>query len=148
EGTFHRAYQKLGAHLTERNGQRGVQFAVWAPNAKKVSVIGNFNSWNPSANPLDPSSTGVWETYIPRISQGDVYKYRVESQSHDYRTDRADPYGFAAEIRPHMASLVWDLESYSWQDGPWMTGRAKSNSLDAPISIYEVHLGSWRRVPE
>jgi 1,4-alpha-glucan branching enzyme len=148
EGTFHRAYQKLGAHFTERNGQRGVQFAVWAPNAKAVSVIGDFNNWNTSANQMEPSSTGVWETYIPRICQGDGYKYHVESQHRGYRTDRADPYGFASEIRPQTASRVWDLESYRWQDGSWMAGRAKNNSLDAPISIYEVHLGSWRRVPE
>ena len=148
EGTFHRAYQKLGAHLAERNGQRGVQFAVWAPNAKSVSVIGDFNNWKMSANPMEPSSTGVWETFISRISQGDVYKYHVESQYNGYRTDRADPYGFAAEILPNTASRVWDLGSYSWQDAAWMAGRAKNNSLDAPISIYEVHLGSWRRVPE
>jgi 1,4-alpha-glucan branching enzyme len=148
EGTFHRAYQKLGAHLTERNGQRGVQFAVWAPNAKKVSVVGDFNNWNTSANPMEPSSSGVWETFIPHIGQAEVYKYHVESQYHGYRTDRADPYGFAAELRPHTASRIWDLESYSWQDGSWMAGRAKYNALDAPISIYEVHLGSWRRVPE
>ena len=148
EGTFHRAYQKLGAHFTERNGRRGVQFAVWAPNAKAVSVIGDFNNWNTSANQMEPSSTGVWETYIPCICQGDGYKYHVESQHHGYRTDRADPYGFATEIRPQTASRVWDLESYPWQDGSWMAGRAMNNSLDAPISIYEVHLGSWRRVPE
>jgi 1,4-alpha-glucan branching enzyme len=148
EGTFHRAYQKLGAHVTERNGQRGVQFAVWAPNAKKVSVVGNFNNWNTSANPMEPSSSGVWETFTPHIGQAEVYKYHVESQYHGYRTDRADPYGFAAELRPHTASRVWDLDSYSWQDGSWMAGRAKYNALDAPISIYEVHLGSWRRVPE
>jgi 1,4-alpha-glucan branching enzyme len=148
EGTFHRAYQKLGAHVTERNGQRGVQFAVWAPNAKKVSVVGNFNNWNTSANPMEPSSSGVWETFTPHIGQAEVYKYHVESQYHGYRTDRADPYGFSAELRPHTASRVWDLDSYSWQDGSWMAGRAKCNALDAPISIYEVHLGSWRRVPE
>jgi 1,4-alpha-glucan branching enzyme len=80
EGTFHRAYQKLGAHLTERNGQRGVQFAVWAPNAKMVSVIGDFNNWNTSADQMEPSPTGVWESFIPRIGQGDIYKYHVESQ--------------------------------------------------------------------
>jgi len=148
EGTFHRAYQKLGAHITEHDGQRGVQFAVWAPNAKKVSVIGDFNNWNTSANQMEPSSSGVWETFIPHIGQGKVYKYHVESQYNGYRTDRADPYGFAAELRPHTASRVWDLESYSWQDGSWMASRAKYNALDAPISIYEVHLGSWRRVPE
>jgi len=148
EGTFHRAYQKLGAHFTERNGQRGVQFAVWAPNAKQISVIGDFNNWKTSAHPMEPSSSGVWETFIPHIGQGEVYKYHVESQYHGYRTDRADPYGFAAELRPHTGSRVWDLESYSWRDGSWMAGRAKYNALDAPLSIYEVHLGSWRRVPE
>jgi len=148
EGTFHRAYQKLGAHLTERNGQPGVQFAVWAPNAKKVSVIGDFNGWDISASPMEPSASGVWETSIPHIGQGAVYKYHLESQLHGYRTDRADPYGFAAELRPQTASRVWDLESYSWQDGSWMAERAKYNALDAPVSIYEVHLGSWRRVPE
>jgi 1,4-alpha-glucan branching enzyme len=148
EGTFHRAYQKLGAHLTERNGQLGVQFAVWAPNAKTVSVIGDFNNWSVSANPMEPNATGVWEAFIPRIRQGDVYKYHVESRYNGYRADKADPYGFAAEIRPHTASRVWDLENYSWQDNSWMANRAGNNSLDAPISIYEVHLGSWRRVPE
>jgi 1,4-alpha-glucan branching enzyme len=97
---------------------------------------------------MEPSSSGVWETFIPHIGQAEVYKYHVESQYHGYRTDRADPYGFAAELRPHTASRIWDLESYSWQDGSWMAGRAKYNALDAPISIYEVHLGSWKRVPE
>jgi 1,4-alpha-glucan branching enzyme len=97
---------------------------------------------------MEPSSSGVWETFTPHIGQAEVYKYHVESQYHGYRTDRADPYGFAAELRPHTASRVWDLDSYSWQDGSWMAGRAKCNALDAPISIYEVHLGSWRRVPE
>ena len=148
EGTFRRAYQKLGAHLTERDGQRGVQFAVWAPNARMTSVIGDFNDWNPLANRMEPSPAGVWEAFIPRIGQGQVYKYHVESNYGGYSADKADPYGFAAEIRPHTASRVWDLETYSWQDGPWMAARAKNNALDAPISIYEVHLGSWRRVPE
>jgi len=148
EGTLQRAYQKLGAHLTERGGQRGFQFAVWAPNAKLVSVIGDFNQWNPSAHKMEPSSEGVWETFIPHLRQGDIYKYHLESNHEGYWVDKADPYGFAAEIRPHTASRVWDLESYSWEDAPWMAGRAKNNSLDAPVSIYEVHLGSWRRVPE
>jgi 1,4-alpha-glucan branching enzyme len=148
EGTFHRAYERLGAHFVVRDGQRGVQFAVWAPNAKLVSVIGDFNKWNTSANPMEPSSAGVWETFIPRVRQGDAYKYHIESTYQGYQVDKADPYCFAAEIRPQTASRVWDLGSYSWQDDSWMAGRAKLNSLDAPISIYEVHLGSWRRVPE
>jgi 1,4-alpha-glucan branching enzyme len=148
EGTFHRAYERLGAHFVVRDGQPGVQFAVWAPNAKLVSVIGDFNKWNTSANPMEPSSAGVWETFIPRVRQGDAYKYHIESTYQGYQVDKADPYCFAAEIRPQTASRVWDLGSYSWQDDSWMAGRAKLNSLDAPISIYEVHLGSWRRVPE
>ncbi|HKF40971.1 MAG TPA: alpha-amylase family glycosyl hydrolase, partial [Candidatus Acidoferrum sp.] len=148
EGTFHRAYEKLGAHLVERNGQRGVQFAVWAPNARLVSVIGDFNQWNVSSNPMEASSAGVWETFIPHLRQGDVYKYHLESKYGNYWVDKADPYGFAAEIRPQTASRVWDLEGYAWQDGTWMTERARKNSLYFPISIYEVHLGSWRRVPE
>jgi 1,4-alpha-glucan branching enzyme len=148
EGTFQRAYERLGAHLVARDGQRGVQFAVWAPNAKLVSVIGDFNKWNTSANPMEPTSAGIWETFIPHVRQGDAYKYHIESTYQGYQVDKADPYCFAAEIRPQTASRVWDLGSYSWQDDSWMAGRAKLNSLDAPISIYEVHLGSWRRVRE
>ena len=148
EGTFHRAYEKLGAHLVERNGQRGVQFAVWAPNAKLVSVIGNFNQWNSSAHPMEPSASGVWETFIPNLGQGEVYKYHLESNYRNYWVDKADPFSFAAEIRPHTASRVWDVDSYAWQDSAWMSERRKKNALDSPISIYEVHLGSWRRVPE
>jgi 1,4-alpha-glucan branching enzyme len=148
EGTFHRAYERLGAHLVERGGQRGVQFAVWAPNAKFVSVIGDFNGWNRAANPMEPSSAGVWEAFIPNVGQGDTYKYHLKSNFRGYSVDKADPYGFASEIRPQTASRVWDLDTYSWQDSAWMAGRAKNNGLDAPISIYEVHLGSWRRKPE
>lgn len=148
EGNFRRAYEKLGAHFIERNGQRGVQFAVWAPNARFVSVIGDFNRWDTAANPMDPSPAGVWETFLAHLRQGDLYKYHIESNYDEYRVDKADPYGFAAEIRPRTASRVWDLQSYSWQDSTWMAGRAKRNSLDAAISVYEVHLGSWRRVPE
>ena len=148
EGTLHRAYERLGAHFMERDGQRGVQFAVWAPNAKFVSVIGDFNGWNTSANRMEPSSAGVWELFIPRLRPGDTYKYHIESSYRGYSVDKADPYCFSAEIRPQTASRVWDLQSYAWQDDSWMAARAKRNSLDAPISIYEVHLGSWRRVPE
>ena len=148
EGTLHRAYERLGAHFMERDGQRGVQFAVWAPNAKFVSVIGDFNGWNISANRMEPSAAGVWEVFIPRLRQGDTYKYHIESAYRGYTVDKADPYCFSAEIRPQTASRVWDLQSYAWQDDSWMAARAKRNRLDAPISIYEVHLGSWRRVPE
>jgi 1,4-alpha-glucan branching enzyme len=148
EGTHYRAYEKLGAHLTEREGRRGVHFAVWAPNAKLVSVVGDFNDWNPQANSMRPSPAGVWEGFVPEIGQGAIYKYHIESRYSDYKVDKADPYGFAAEIRPQTASRVWNLEDYSWRDGSWMASRAKKNGLGSPISIYEVHLGSWRRVPE
>jgi 1,4-alpha-glucan branching enzyme len=148
EGTHHRAYEKLGSHLSERNGRRGVQFAVWAPNAEHVSIIGDFNKWNPSTNIMTPSSAGVWEGFVPDIGPGAVYKYHVASRDGRYEVDKADPYGFAAEIRPRTASRVWDLQDYSWLDRSWMANRSKNNSLSAPISIYEVHLGSWRRVPD
>jgi 1,4-alpha-glucan branching enzyme len=148
EGTHARAYEKLGAHITAKDGRRGTHFAVWAPNAKLVSVIGDFNGWNPAANVLRPSHAGIWEGFVPDISQGTAYKYHVESQYGNYKVDKADPYGFAAEIRPKTASSVWDLNTYTWNDAAWIAGRSEKNSLNSPISIYEVHLGSWRRVPE
>ena len=148
EGTFDRAYNKLGSHPTEREGRRGVHFAVWAPSAKSVSVIGDFNGWNPAANAMNPNHAGIWEGFVPDVGQGAMYKYHIESNYGDYKVDKADPYGFAAQIRPATASCVWDLESYSWNDGEWMSSRVRNNSLNSPISVYEVHLGSWRRVPE
>jgi 1,4-alpha-glucan branching enzyme len=148
EGTHSRAYEKLGAHLSEKKGRRGVQFAVWAPNAERVSIIGDFNHWNSSTDIMRPSSAGVWESFIPDIGPGAAYKYHVVSRDRRYVVDKADPYGFAAEIRPRTASRVWDLQDYSWLDSSWMANRAENNSLNSPISIYEVHLGSWRRVPD
>ncbi len=148
EGTHTRAYEKLGAHLSERNGHRGVQFAVWAPNAERVSVIGDFNHWDASTDIMHPSSAGVWEGFVPDIGSGVAYKYHVASRDRHYEVDKADPYAFAAEIRPRTASRVWDLQDYSWLDNSWMANRARNNSLNSPISIYEVHLGSWRRVSE
>jgi len=148
EGTHHRAYEKLGAHPGEM-GQRGVYFAVWAPNAELVSVIGEFNAWNPRSNPLQVRpAAGIWEGFVPEIGSGAIYKYHIQSRERGYQVDKADPYGFAAEIRPSTASRVWDLTSYSWGDSEWMANRAKRNALDAPISIYEMHLGSWRRAPD
>ena len=148
EGTHTRAYEKLGAHLGERNGHLGVKFAVWAPNAERVSVIGDFNNWNITADIMRPNSAGVWESFIPDIVSGAVYKYHLISRDRPYAVDKADPYGFAAEIRPRTASRVWDLQDYSWLDRSWMANRTKNNSLNSPISIYEIHLGSWKRVPE
>ena len=149
EGTHCRAYEKMGAHLGELAGQRGVHFAVWAPNAKQVSVLGDFNGWNPRSNALAAhGATGVWEGFVPEAGAGALYKYHITSQYRGYEVDKADPYAFAAEIRPQTASRVWDLSTYTWGDGEWMANRANRNGLRRPVSIYEVHLGSWRRVPE
>jgi 1,4-alpha-glucan branching enzyme len=122
---------------------------VWAPNAEQVTVIGEFNNWNQHSDALHVrQEAGIWEAFIPGLGSGTLYKYHIQSRYRGYQVDKADPYGFAAEIRPHTASRVWDLASYTWGDSEWMANRAKNNSLDSPISIYEVHLGSWRRVPE
>jgi 1,4-alpha-glucan branching enzyme len=149
EGTHYRAYEKMGAHLGEAAGRRGVNFAVWAPNARQVSVIGDFNGWNPQPNALGlRGATGVWEGFVPDVEAGARYKYHIASQYRDYEVDKADPYAFGAEIRPQTASRVWDLSSYLWGDSEWMTNRATRNGLGCAVSIYEVHLGSWKRVPE
>ena len=148
EGTHYRAYEKLGAHLTGKDGKRGVQFAVWAPNAKRVSIIGDFNNWNPNAAIMSSSTAGIWEGFVPDIGQGASYKYHIESRYRDYKVDKADPYGFASEIRPETASRVWNLDNYSWHDESWMKNRTKTNSLGSPLSFYEVHLGSWKRALE
>jgi 1,4-alpha-glucan branching enzyme len=149
EGTHCRAYEKLGAHVAERNGTRGAYFAVWAPNARQVSVIGNFNGWRPRADPMQPRGvSGVWERFIAGVGPGALYKYAITSQFGDYRVEKADPYGFAAEIRPQTASKVWDLTGYQWGDADWMAARRRADALHAPVAVYEVHPGSWRRVPE
>jgi 1,4-alpha-glucan branching enzyme len=148
EGKHNRSYEKLGAHLAEKDREKGVHFAVWAPNAGEVSIIGEFNGWRPAANPMQPTNAGIWEGFVPRVGQGALYKYHIVSHDGRYRVDKADPYGFASQIRPDTASRVWDIDRYSWGDNSWMSGRAAKNSLSSPISIYEAHLGSWRRVPE
>jgi 1,4-alpha-glucan branching enzyme len=149
EGTHRRIYLKLGAHLREVDGHSGVMFAVWAPNATHVSVVGDFNQWRPGANALSPrAQSGIWEGFIPGIGAGALYKYHIVSRLGGYEVDKADPYGFAAEIRPQTASRVWDLGAHEWHDSPWMAARAQRNGLACPMSIYEVHLGSWRRVVE
>jgi 1,4-alpha-glucan branching enzyme len=149
EGTHYRAYEKLGAHLTERDGVAGTQFALWAPNARQVSVVGDFNGWEPGVHRMRAvGSSGIWECFIPGIGSGALYKYSILSRYQNYWVEKADPYAFASEIRPQTASKVWDLSGYAWGDQEWMARRGRAAALDAPISIYEVHLGSWRRVPE
>ncbi len=149
EGNHYRSYEKLGAHLVERDGQRGTRFAVWAPNARFVSVIGDWNGWRPGATELHPvQSSGIWEGFVPIVGQGARYKYHIASHHHGYKAEKADPYGFFAELRPGNASRVWDLAGYAWGDADWMARRARASALDAPVAVYEVHLGSWMRVPE
>ena len=148
EGTHSRAYEKLGAHPGVEQGRTGTHFAVWAPNARAVSVVGDFNNWNPQAAPMNPTpSGGFWETFLPDVGIGSLYKYAIESHLNDYKVEKADPYGFAAEIRPQTASKVCDLSGHAWADHDWMSQRKAKNAPSAPITIYEVHLGSWMRVP-
>ena len=149
EGTHDSIYEKLGAHVLDLNGSSGTHFGVWAPHAREVSVIGDFNGWNPWVNPLERRGrTGVWSGFVPAIGQGALYKFSMVAPDGDSRFDRADPYAFAAEPPPGTASKVWDLSLYEWGDGSWMAGRGDRQSITAPITIYEVHLGSWMRVPE
>ena len=148
QGRHYRAYEKLGSHLTSFDGQPGANFGVWAPNAHGVTVIGSFNDWNKDSHPLYArESSGIWEGFIPGVPKGAVYKYHIVSRDHGYVVDKADPFGFLHEQPPRTASLVWDLD-YQWSDRDWMQNREGRSSLHAPISIYEVHLGSWMRVPE
>jgi len=149
QGNHFRLYEKLGAHLMTVNNIQGAFFGVWAPNAANVSVIGDFNGWNTETHPLRmrEDGSGIWEGFIPHIKQGTLYKYHIVSKYNHYEVDKGDPYAFYWEVSPKTASIVWDL-SYEWKDSAWMTNRYKSNNLQSPFSIYEVHLGSWRRVPE
>ncbi len=152
EGRHFRLHEKLGARPLEVGGEAGVYFAVWAPSASAVSVVGDFNDWHGGAHPLAPrGGSGLWEGFLPGLGEGTLYKYHVVSGDGAYRVDKADPFATRAEVPPKTASVVCALDgraAYSWGDGEWMAGRAERNALDAPISIYEVHLGSWRRKPE
>ena len=148
EGSNYRMHEKMGAHLLTVRGEAGCMFSVWAPNARSVSVVGSFNSWNPLPNKLEPrGSSGIWEGFIPGVTRGALYKFHIESRNRGYRIDKADPMGLLHEVPPRTASVVWDLD-YEWNDREWMEKRHARNSLRAPQSIYEVHLGSWMRVPE
>jgi len=149
EGSHFKLYEKLGAHLALVDGRAGVHFAVWAPNARKVSVIGNFNQWDRNAYYLEPrlDSSGIWEGFIPGVNKGEIYKYFITSNEGFYQVEKQDPFAFYNEVAPNFGSIVWDLD-YEWQDSSWMKDRHQHNKLDAPFSIYEMHIGSWKRVVE
>ncbi len=144
EGNHERIYEKLGAHLTEVDGVEGIHFAVWAPNAKAVYLVGDFNYWKSDQHAMKSQSGGVWTRFEPELKAGALYKYIIVSQTGDV-LEKADPYAFAAEIRPQTASVVADIDHYQWYDQDWMENRKETQALNAPISVYEVHLGSWRR---
>lgn len=148
EGNHYRIYDKMGAHLATAGDEPGTCFSVWAPSAREVSLMGSFNGWNPHSHPLRPrGSSGIWEGFVPGVGKGTLYKFHIASQHHGHVADKADPVALLNEKPPRTASVVWNLE-YQWADEQWMEKRAQSNSLQAPISIYEVHFGSWMRVPE
>jgi 1,4-alpha-glucan branching enzyme len=144
EGTHTRLYEKLGAHAVPG----AIQFSVWAPNAASVSVVGDFNAWDPRANPLaSGGDSGIWQARVQQAKPGSLYKFHIVSRHAGYRVDKADPFAFRSELAPRTASVVWDLD-YEWGDGEWMRTRRRNNALEAPWSVYEMHLGSWRRSPE
>jgi 1,4-alpha-glucan branching enzyme len=149
EGNHFQLHENLGSHLATHERKAGVWFRVWAPNAERVSVVGDFNGWARDANWMNPRQdhSGIWELFIPGIKQGMIYKYHIESRQNGYHVDKADPFAVHCETPPKTGSIVWPLE-YTWDDGEWMKQRHKANAFDAPMSIYEMHVGSWRRVPE
>ena len=149
EGTHYRNYEKLGSHVRTVDGVRGVHFAVWAPNAKRVSVIGDFNQWDGRRHPMRfHSGAGIWEIFIPELREETVYKFEIKWRRFGFITHKTDPYAFYFERRPKTGAIVYDINQYVWRDDEWMEKRKARNALDAPISIYEVHLGSWMRAPE
>ena len=145
-GKHFRLYEKLGAHPIELDGVKGVYFAVWAPSAQSVSVVGDFNYWIAGNHELYVrwDASGIWEGFIPNITKGTTYKYKIQSSNNGIVTEKADPFAFYCEKPPHTASVIWDLD-YQWDDDKWMKSRKEHNALDKPYSVYEVHLGSWKR---
>ncbi|HBZ56592.1 MAG TPA: 1,4-alpha-glucan branching enzyme, partial [Syntrophobacteraceae bacterium] len=149
QGNHFRLYESLGSHVMTVDGAEGTLFALWAPNATAVSVMGDFNGWKPRAHRLRvrEDQSGIWEGFIPGLGPGTLYKYHIVSNHDGYEVDKGDPFAFSWEISPKTASMVWDL-NYQWNDTQWMQDRHRANSLGAPFAIYEAHLGSWQRVPE
>jgi 1,4-alpha-glucan branching enzyme len=149
EGRHYDTYDKLGAHVVTQEGVAGVHFAVWAPSAQRVSVVGDFNRWDGRVEVMRPrGSSGIWELFVPELKEGAVYKYEIIGPYGNMLPLKADPYGFRSEVRPNTGSMVARLDAHTWQDADWMGQRENKKWLEAPISIYEVHLGSWRKVPE
>ncbi len=144
EGTHMKAYEKLGAHLIEHQGSKGVHFVVWAPNAKRVSVIGDFNRWDGRIHPMRVLNGGFWEIFIPNINEGEIYKFEIKAQN-DALLYKLDPYASYSELAPQTVSIVYNIDNYDWNDSEWMKIRKERNSLNAPVSIYELHIGSWKR---
>jgi 1,4-alpha-glucan branching enzyme len=147
EGSHVRMYDAFGAHPGVEKGVAGTRFAVWAPGAETVSAIGDFNDWKPAANPLKLIGQGVWSGFVPGAKQSQCYKYHIVSKSRGYTIDKTDPLAFHCEVAPKESSVIWPLD-YEWQDATWMANRAGKSAQDAPISIYEMHVGSWKRVVE
>jgi 1,4-alpha-glucan branching enzyme len=147
EGTNYETYSMLGAHLIEVEGVSGVRFAVWAPNAETVTLVGEFNEWDSRRHPMRLRDGGIWEIFLPGLAEGFTYKYNVRSRLHGYQQQKADPYAFFCEKPPKSASIVWYIDKYQWEDSAWMEARAKADWLRRPISIYEAHLESWLRGP-
>ena len=149
QGTNYHAYEMLGAYFVERDGKKGVRFAVWAPHAKSISVVGDFNEWDTRVTPMTRGRDGeIWEVFIPGVEEGAVYKYAIEPQWGGPRIMKADPYGFYAEKKPNTASRVYDLSKYEWKDGDWFEKKKKESSYERPMLTYEVHAGSWRRTKD
>ena len=146
QGQHRDIYRKLGAHRREVKGVAGVNFAVWAPNCYKVALVGDFNRWDARVHIMENNGeSGIWEIFLPGLEAGARYKYEVRSHNRGYRAQKSDPFGFYAELRPQTASIVYDIDQYGWQDSDWMAARASLNPLSAPMNIYELHLGSWKR---
>ena len=149
QGTNYRAYEMLGAHIMTQNGKQGVRFTVWAPHAKEVSVVGDFNNWDTRVNKMSKLGDGeIWNLFIPGLGAGTVYKYAILPQHEGPQIMKADPYGFYAEKKPETASIVDDLNNYKWQDKKWIKFKEDNPSYSLPMLTYEVHLGSWRRTLE
>jgi 1,4-alpha-glucan branching enzyme len=146
EGNHRQLWHKLGSHVIFRDGQHGTQFSVWAPNACRVELIGDFNAWT-GTDMSSMGDSGIWTIFVPNVGKGALYKYRIHGPTDGYRVDKADPYARCTEVPPKTASVVW-TDEFTWTDDEWIAKRAERNSHGSPISIYEVHLGSWRRVPE